>query len=239
MKKSPPKLRLPGKSEPQTRWFLWYFLVTMLVLWGWQELFNQFSVRTIPYSQFKAHLARREVTEAAVKPDEIVGRIVPLAVRSTNAPPVASETEVPGSNTLETPVGLSRALAEPRPFLFRTMRVFFWEVNLGRRLQDAFLFLGIVPVRYTVPEVARLFSWPEQILPFLSSMFLHGGWTHLLGNVWTLWIFGDNVEDRLGRPRYFLFYLLGGVAAALLHIFTNANQAGNTSTTVRTCGQAR
>jgi membrane associated rhomboid family serine protease len=53
-------------------------------------------------------------------------------------------------------------------------------------------------------------------------MFLHGGWLHLLGNMWTLWIFGDNVEDRLGRTRYVMLYLAGGVAAALLHIFTNA-----------------
>ena len=72
MKKSPSKLKLPGKFDPQARWLAGYFLVTMLVLWGWQEFFGQFSVRTIPYSQFKAHLERREVTEAAVKQDEIV-----------------------------------------------------------------------------------------------------------------------------------------------------------------------
>ena len=77
MKKSPPKLRLPGKFDPQARWLIWYFLITMLVLWGWQELFHHVSVRTISYSQFKAHLARQEVVAAAVKPDEVVGRIVP------------------------------------------------------------------------------------------------------------------------------------------------------------------
>lgn len=98
---------------------------------------------------------------------------------------------------------------------------FLWEVSLGRRLQDALLLLGIVPVRYTVGEIADLFTWREQLWPFLSSMFLHGGWTHLFGNMWTLWIFGDNVEDRLGHLRFLVFYLCGGVAAALLHIFTN------------------
>lgn len=98
---------------------------------------------------------------------------------------------------------------------------FLWEVSLGRRLQDALLLLGIVPVRYTVAEIADLFTWREQLWPFLSSMFLHGGWTHLFGNMWTLWIFGDNVEDRLGHLRFLVFYLCGGVAAALLHIFTN------------------
>jgi hypothetical protein len=100
---------------------------------------------------------------------------------------------------------------------------FIWELGLGRHLQDALLMWGLVPVRYTVGEVAELFTWREQVAPFLTSMFLHGGWTHLLGNVWTLWIFGDNVEDRLGRSRYLALYLLGGVAAALLHIFTNAH----------------
>ncbi len=103
--------------------------------------------------------------------------------------------------------------------------VFGWELSLGPALGDALLVYGIVPVRYTVPEVARLFSWPEQLLPFLSSMFMHGGWTHLLGNLWTLWVFGDNVEDRLGHGRYLGFYLAGGVAAALLHIYTNATSA--------------
>jgi len=101
--------------------------------------------------------------------------------------------------------------------------VFVWELRLGPLVTDAFLGLGIVPVRYTMREVAALFSWPEQLLPFATSMFLHGGWTHLLGNLWTLWIFGDNVEDRLGRGRYLGLYFLGGVAAALFHIFTNPN----------------
>jgi len=100
---------------------------------------------------------------------------------------------------------------------------FVWELGLGRRLQDALLLLAIVPVRYTVGEVADLFTWREQLLPFFASMFLHGGWTHLLGNMWTLWIFGDNVEDRLGHSRFLVFYLTGGVVAALLHIFTNAD----------------
>ena len=92
---------------------------------------------------------------------------------------------------------------------------FLWELRLGPRLQDALLLLGIVPVRYTSPDVAALFTWGEQALPFLSSMFLHGGWTHLLGNLWTLWIFGDNVEDRLGKIRFVFFYFLCGIAANL------------------------
>jgi membrane associated rhomboid family serine protease len=52
-------------------------------------------------------------------------------------------------------------------------------------------------------------------------MFLHGGWLHLLGNMWFLWIFGDNIEDILGHGKYLLFYLLCGAAAAMTHIFFN------------------
>jgi membrane associated rhomboid family serine protease len=111
--------------------------------------------------------------------------------------------------------------------------VFLWELSLGAKLQDAILMLGIIPVRYTDEQVSALFGWREQITPFLSSMFLHGGWTHLLGNMWTLWIFGDNVEDRLGHARYLVFYLVGGVVAALLHIFTNL---GSTIPTIGASG---
>ncbi|MEW6426084.1 MAG: rhomboid family intramembrane serine protease, partial [Bacillota bacterium] len=58
-------------------------------------------------------------------------------------------------------------------------------------------------------------------LPFLSAMFLHGGWFHVIGNMWYLWIFGDNVEDRLGRFRYLLFYLAAGIIGSIAHILTN------------------
>ena len=53
-------------------------------------------------------------------------------------------------------------------------------------------------------------------------MFLHGGWAHLLGNMWYLWIFGDNVEDRFGSVRFLLFYLTAGVSASLLHVVSNS-----------------
>ena len=66
MKKRPQKPKLPGKLDPQTRSLVGYLIVMLLVTWGWQEFFGQFAVRTIPYSQFKAHLERREVVEAAV-----------------------------------------------------------------------------------------------------------------------------------------------------------------------------
>src|SRR5512140_2561058 len=99
--------------------------------------------------------------------------------------------------------------------------VFLHELNLGPALQDFLLLHGVVPARYTVPGVARLFAFHEQVFALFSSMFLHGGWIHLLGNLWTLWIFGDNVEDRLGPARYLALYLCGGLAAAVLHIIAN------------------
>jgi len=99
--------------------------------------------------------------------------------------------------------------------------IFLRELSLGPHLEGMLLDFAIVPARYTRPDVAQYFSAPEQILAFFSSMFLHGGWVHLLGNMWILWIFGDNVEDRLGRLRYLALYLASGLAAALLHIYTN------------------
>ena len=64
---------------------------------------------------------------------------------------------------------------------------------------------------------------PAQFHPLslLTSMFLHGGWMHLIGNLWFLWIYGDNIEDILGRVQYVLFYLGCGVAAGLVHLFFN------------------
>jgi membrane associated rhomboid family serine protease len=61
----------------------------------------------------------------------------------------------------------------------------------------------------------------ERFFPLFSSMFLHGGWFHIIGNMLYLWIFGDNVEDRLGHGRFVLFYILCGLAAALTQIYLN------------------
>lgn len=62
----------------------------------------------------------------------------------------------------------------------------------------------------------------------VTSMFLHGSWMHLIGNMLYLWIFGDNLEDRMGRLRYLLFYLVTGIAAGLTHVFVTAATGGNT-----------
>lgn len=101
--------------------------------------------------------------------------------------------------------------------------VFFWELLQGPNLKELFYVYGIVPLRYSSPELAAHFTGLEQCFPFVTSMFLHGGFLHILMNMWFLYIFGDNIEDRLGHLRYLAFYLLCGVAAGLVHLFTNWN----------------
>jgi membrane associated rhomboid family serine protease len=63
----------------------------------------------------------------------------------------------------------------------------------------------------------------RQILNVVTSMFLHGSWMHLIGNMWFLWVFGNNIEDSMGHARFVVFYLLCGVAAALLQVAVNAD----------------
>ncbi|MFB3886617.1 MAG: rhomboid family intramembrane serine protease [Thermodesulfobacteriota bacterium] len=98
---------------------------------------------------------------------------------------------------------------------------FLWELMQGPQLNQAFFFFGLVPVRYSDPELSAHFTLFQQVFPFLTSMFLHGGLLHILGNMWFLYIFGDNIEDRLGHLRYLLFYIFCGVAAGLIHLLTN------------------
>src|SRR5436189_3144288 len=79
----------------------------------------------------------------------------------------------------------------------------FFELALERDGLPVFLRLyGVVPADFSAPTL-------------ITSMFLHGSWSHVVGNMWYLWIFGDNVEDRMGHGRFLAFYLLCGIAAAL------------------------
>jgi membrane associated rhomboid family serine protease len=87
--------------------------------------------------------------------------------------------------------------------------VFLYQVSLDPYTLNHFIALnGVVPDRF-------------QYADLLTSMFLHGGWMHLIGNMWFLWIYGDNVEDVLGHGKYLLFYLLAGAAAGLVHVLLN------------------
>ena len=94
--------------------------------------------------------------------------------------------------------------------------VFFWQLSLGERIQAAIYAYGLIPDvllgdARLPPELAVVPAW----MTVFTSMFLHGGWMHLIGNMLYLWIFADNVEDRLGHGRFVVFYALCGVAAAL------------------------
>src|SRR5216684_8229349 len=86
-----------------------------------------------------------------------------------------------------------------------------FEVSLPHESLNEFLTVyGVVPA---------YFSWPTLI----TSMFLHGSWSHVIGNMWYLWIFGDNVEDRVGHGRFIVFYLLCGIVAGLGQIAMDAS----------------
>ena len=99
--------------------------------------------------------------------------------------------------------------------------LFLFEMSQGAHL-DRFVYIyGLVPARYSVPQIASYFTIGQQLLSWLSFMFLHGGFWHLLGNMWSLYIFGDNVEDRLGPFRYLVFYLLCGITSGLSHFLFN------------------
>lgn len=92
--------------------------------------------------------------------------------------------------------------------------LFLFELALdGMGQLDSLIYsFGVVPARF----VESPFS--ADLLTVFSSMFLHGGWTHLLGNMLYLWIFGDNVEDRMGHLRFLMFYLIGGVVASAAQV---------------------
>ncbi len=100
--------------------------------------------------------------------------------------------------------------------------VLFCEVALSDPELERLIYLfGLVPHRFTHPIGVPWHGFPEDYWPFLTSMFLHGGWIHLISNMWTLWIFGDNVEDCMGHLRFLLYYLLCAIAAGLAHTIVN------------------
>jgi len=95
--------------------------------------------------------------------------------------------------------------------------VFLWELSLGPALTRTVRLLGVTPL-------ALVGGWrdsPWVFITLLTSQFLHAGWVHLFGNMLYLWIFGDNVEDTMGRGRFLAFYLICGVVANLAQVAIN------------------
>jgi membrane associated rhomboid family serine protease len=101
--------------------------------------------------------------------------------------------------------------------------VFLVQLSLPEQtLTDIVYLFGLVPARYAHPAWAEIAGYPlDTYWPFVTNMFLHGGWFHVIANMWSLYLFGDNVEDRLGPVRFLLFYLLAGLAANLVHFVIN------------------
>ncbi len=99
---------------------------------------------------------------------------------------------------------------------------FLLEVSLGRGMTKLILHLGLVPYNF-VDDIQRIQINVGTILPLFSSMFLHGGWMHLIGNMLFLYIFGDNVEDRFGHFKYLVFYFIAGLTAAGTQIYMFPN----------------
>lgn len=93
------------------------------------------------------------------------------------------------------------------------INVLFFLVELGS--SDAFI------VRWSVVPARLLANPTGDFITIFTAMFMHGGWLHLLGNMLYLWIFGDNVEDRLGQGKFLGFYLLSGIAATCTQVFVN------------------
>jgi membrane associated rhomboid family serine protease len=89
--------------------------------------------------------------------------------------------------------------------------IFLFEASLDPYTLNAFISqFGLVPVQFHFSAI-------------LTSMFIHGGWLHVLGNMWFLWIFGNNIEDILGHEKFLIFYLLCGIAAAVTQTFFNVD----------------
>ena len=99
--------------------------------------------------------------------------------------------------------------------------VYLIQLLQGPEINRFIYIYGLVPARYSIPHVAEYFTLAHQVFSLVSFMFLHGSFWHILGNMWSLYIFGDNVEDRLGPIRYALFYLLCGIASGLSHLILN------------------
>jgi len=107
--------------------------------------------------------------------------------------------------------------------LLTNVAVFLYELTLSPHAARALeITYGVVPAR--IPAwLAGHATFEAALIPFLTSMFLHGGWAHILGNLLFLWIFGDNVEAEFGHLGYLLFYLVCGIGSGLVHAAFNLN----------------
>ncbi len=99
--------------------------------------------------------------------------------------------------------------------------VFIYEVMQGVHLKEFLFKWGLVPINVLSSNACLL----ERIMPLFTSIFLHGGLLHLLGNCWFMWIFADNVEDKLGHLNFLIFFILCGMGANLFHLLMNSKSS--------------
>ncbi len=108
-----------------------------------------------------------------------------------------------------------------RAIIAANVAVFLWQLILGPDARAWMFEHGLVPARLVLGLRGELGGPAPALLTVLTSMFMHGGWAHLIGNLWYLFIFGDNVEDRLGHVGYAAFYLAAGATAAGAHVLSS------------------
>ena len=112
-----------------------------------------------------------------------------------------------------------------RALVLANVVVFLIEWTRGPGLEALLYRFGVVPTHWMVGVPGDLLAWPRLALTLLTSQFLHGGIMHVASNMLYLWIFADNVEDRLGHARFLLLYLGSGVAAALTQLLLSPRSA--------------
>lgn len=102
-------------------------------------------------------------------------------------------------------------------FIFLVMQAMPYELSA-----KLIYLYGMVPNRYANPQWALAYGMPfDGYLSFLTSLFLHGNWLHIIFNMWFLWIFADNVEDRMGRGRFLAFYIICGLLATMMQWYSS------------------
>ena len=112
-----------------------------------------------------------------------------------------------------------------RTLLLLNIAAFVIELRQGPALETFLYRFGVVPTHWFVSSLSDFLDWPHLFLTLLSSQFLHGGVFHLASNMLYLWIFADNVEDRLGPARFLLLYLASGVAAAVAQLLVTPSSS--------------
>ncbi|EQB62878.1 MAG: Rhomboid family protein [candidate division Zixibacteria bacterium RBG-1] len=101
--------------------------------------------------------------------------------------------------------------------------IFFYQISLGPDFQYFIVKLGAIPYEIThQSEITPEAPFPVN-MTLLTSMFLHGGWLHIIGNMLYLWIFGNNIEDKLGHFKFIIFYLVSGIIASLVFVLSSPN----------------